>query len=255
MTADSNRKEICKVGCCCCDMGCIQPSKICKFSGHCLCSYSVASCSCCDEEYVPFPVCALCFWQCCPGCGFCVAPPSCPALDQTPQPQVMDRGLPSLRVRLLVEEAQPVSVVTPVMEQVVSVRVCTRTETKTVAQIRNGFVTEQRQTEGVPGQIRSGFVTAQCEKGVATGQIRNGFVTEQDQKGAEPGQIRSGFVTEHRQKGVVPGRIRNATEQDQKGAGQGQIQSGFVTEQRQKGVIPGRIRKGIVTEQCRRGKR
>jgi hypothetical protein len=139
----------------------------------------------------------------------------------------MDRGLPSLRVRLLVEEAQPVSVVTPVMEQVVSVRVCTRTETETVAQIRNGFVTEQRQTGGVPGQIRSGFVTAQCEKGVATGQIRNGFVTEQDQKGTEPGQIRSGFVAEHRQKGFVPGQIRNATEQDQKGAVQGQIQSGF----------------------------
>ncbi|KAG7356262.1 hypothetical protein IV203_000948 [Nitzschia inconspicua] len=80
-TGDSDRGECCKIACICCDCGLIWPTKLCASASQTLCYYSVASFPCSDE-YVEECVCAMCFIQCCPNCGICAAPPSCPALEK-----------------------------------------------------------------------------------------------------------------------------------------------------------------------------
>mmetsp|Transcript_22098 Transcript_22098/g.46465 ORF Transcript_22098/g.46465 Transcript_22098/m.46465 type:complete len:203 (-) Transcript_22098:40-648(-) len=78
---DKGRGECCKIACCCCDLGFIAPTKLCAGASQILCCYQVESCPC-SPDYVGECVCAICFVQCCPRCGICAAPPSCPALDK-----------------------------------------------------------------------------------------------------------------------------------------------------------------------------
>ncbi|VEU34762.1 unnamed protein product [Pseudo-nitzschia multistriata] len=81
MTTDKEKGECCKIACLCCDCGIIKPETLCAGASQCLCCYTVESLPCSDE-YVEECVCAYLFIQCCPKCGCCAAPPSCPALDK-----------------------------------------------------------------------------------------------------------------------------------------------------------------------------
>ena len=76
-----DRGEICKIGCFCCDVGLVYPTKLCACASQYWCCTSVASFPW-SKEYVKAPVLAWCFLQCCPKCGCCIPPPDCPALDQ-----------------------------------------------------------------------------------------------------------------------------------------------------------------------------
>ena len=76
---DPDAGECCKLGCCCCDFGCVWPKTCCASVCQMCCCYHVASLPC-SEYYMDECTCAFCFFMCCPTCGCCNAPPDCPAL-------------------------------------------------------------------------------------------------------------------------------------------------------------------------------
>jgi hypothetical protein len=94
-TTDESKDECCMIGLGCCDCGLIKPKTCCAGACQVLCCYEVLSFPCSDN-YVDKCVCAVCFLQCAPTCGCCVAPPECPALDKMqakgPEAEAMDRG-------------------------------------------------------------------------------------------------------------------------------------------------------------------
>jgi hypothetical protein len=95
VTTNTDRDEFFKVGCLCAEIGIVEPTTLFGYSMQSLCCYSVVSLPCGDKEYIPAPVCGVCFFQCFPEFGCCVAPPPCPALDNVDslQPQrIFDRG-------------------------------------------------------------------------------------------------------------------------------------------------------------------
>lgn len=78
---DERRGELCKVGCCCCDVGLVVPTKICSGGFQFCCCVEVMSLPC-VPEYIPCPgiltlwcIPPCCCLQICPRCGCCVAPP------------------------------------------------------------------------------------------------------------------------------------------------------------------------------------
>ncbi|KAL7573156.1 hypothetical protein ACA910_018820 [Epithemia clementina (nom. ined.)] len=103
MTTDKERGECCKIGCFCCDVGLILPTKLCGCAEQCLCCYSVANFPC-SNEYIPTAVCTCLLpgLACCPRCGCCIAPPPCPALDKV----LNDEPMP-LMAEVMNREEQP----------------------------------------------------------------------------------------------------------------------------------------------------
>ena len=79
MTTNKDAGEICKIGCFCCDYGCVYPKVCCAGVSQCLCCYSVASCFCFDY-FLKEAVCAMYCLQCIPEFGCCMPPQDCPAL-------------------------------------------------------------------------------------------------------------------------------------------------------------------------------
>jgi hypothetical protein len=92
MTTKKEAGEICKIGCFCCDLGLIKPTKLCSYASKCFCCYDVGSFPF-DKEYVGELVCASCFLQCAPECGCCEAPPESPAYEKLERGESMERSL------------------------------------------------------------------------------------------------------------------------------------------------------------------
>lgn len=78
-TTDKEAGECCKIGCFCCDIGLVVPTKLCAGAHQALCCYQIASLPC-SKYYMPKPVCAVCGLACAPECGCCIEPPECEAL-------------------------------------------------------------------------------------------------------------------------------------------------------------------------------
>ena len=74
IVTNESRDECCKIGMLCCECGMIQPSTCCSYASQWWCCQSVASLPF-HPDYVNDVVCGMCFLQCYPHRGCCVAPP------------------------------------------------------------------------------------------------------------------------------------------------------------------------------------